>query len=131
MELKSNQSKTLDYVICILALLALSLSLTLNFMLADATQSMSILFNGIFWYLKWVLIFILALKHFNRILLLLVIITLPWALNFDLPSLDGIMMVPEFSNFLFTNAIVSILDLVIIFGVIVNFFVKWKTIRIA
>lgn len=122
---------TMEYAICAFVLLAISLSFFLDFIMAQAFQYPSIFFNNILWYLRWLAIFVLALKHFEQIMFWLVILTLPWILPIDLASISGVATVPEFSNFIFTNGLVATIDLIIIFCVAANFFIKRKIMRAA
>jgi hypothetical protein len=125
-----NNINAIEYVICVLTLLTISLSFFLDFMMAQAFQYPSIYFNNIIWYLRWIVIFVLALKSFKRVLFWLVIITSPWILPIDLTSLSGVPTVPDFLNFIFINGLVAFLDLIVIACVIVNFFIKKKTLQI-
>jgi hypothetical protein len=119
----------IEYAICGFTLLAVLLSFFLDFIMAQAFQYPAIFFYNILWYVRWIAIFVLALKHFERILFWFVVLTSLWILPVDLASVSGVTTAPEFSNFIFTNGLVALLDLAIIACVIINFFIKRKIAR--
>ena len=131
MSLLNKNVRKLEYTICGLSLVVLSLSFLINFILVQIFQNSSIFFYNIWGYLLWIAIFFLALKGFDKILFWLTILTLPWILHIDLQNLYGVTVGIDFSNVVFVSGLMAVLNLILIAFVIINFFIKRKIAKTA